>query len=208
MKNDMDIYLQPTFYFDFETQAIRDIVKTTVQATWSDKRKAIALYLKIRDGWWYDPYQLSFETENWKASKIVLREKGHCIDKSTLLISCLRAIGIPARLQLAKVKNHIAVERLIAKMGTNELTPHGMVSLFLNGKWLKVSPAFNRELCEKCQVDPLDFDGEQSAVFQEYNREGKAFMEYLEDYGHFEDLPIDFIIENIKQHYPQVLFGT
>ena len=35
-----------------------------------------------------------------------------------------------------QVKNHIAVERLTEKFGSNELTPHGMVNVQLNGQWL------------------------------------------------------------------------
>jgi hypothetical protein len=70
---------------------------------------------------------------------------------------------------------------------------------------LKSSPAFNASLCEKCRVAPLDFDGMQDAIFQEYNRDGHAFMEYLEDYGHFEDVPMDFIVENMKVHYSHLV---
>ena len=121
-----------------------------------------------------------------------------------MLIACLRALGIPARIQLAKVKNHIAVEHLTEKLGTNELSPHGMVNIYLDGKWRKASPAFNAELCERCKVAPLDFDGVEDSVFQEYNREGQEFMEYLEDYGHFEDLPYDFILRNFQEQYPEL----
>jgi hypothetical protein len=109
-----------------------------------------------------------------------------------------------ARIHLAKVKNHIAVERLVEKFGTNELTPHGMVDVFINEKWVKASPAFNATLCAKCQVEPLEFNGEEDSVFQEYNHNGQAFMEYIEDYGHFDDMPLEFIINNMKTHYPQL----
>ena len=29
-------------------------------------------------------------------------------------------------------------------------------------------------------------------------------MEYLEDYGHFNDVPLKFMIENLKTHYPHI----
>ena len=91
------------------------------------------------------------------------------IEKAIVLIACLRALGVPARLRLAKVTNHIAVERLTERLGTNVLTPHGMVDVFLNGKWVKATPAFNKELCEKCDVEPLEFDGTEDSMFQEFN---------------------------------------
>ena len=84
------------------------------------------------------------------------------------------------------------------------MTPHGMVNIFLDGKWVKASPAFNAELCQKCNVDPLGFDGENDSIFQEYNRAGNEFMEYLEDYGHFQDLPLEFLLKNMQEHYPKI----
>ncbi len=198
-------YLAATAYFDYETDEIQNIVKEFKTDKLTNKEKAIQLYFNIRDGWKYDPYTISFLKEAYKASYIVKKTTGHCIDKSILLVACLRAVGIPARIHLAKVKNHIAVERLIQKFGTNELTPHGMINVYLNGKWLKASPAFNESLCKMCNVAPLAFDGENDSILQEFNNEGNVFMEYLEDYGYFEDVPVDFMLTNMKEHYPEIM---
>lgn len=199
----MKQYLQPTFFLDFEDEAIQAIVEPLKSGAYSEREKAVACYLKVRDGWRYNAYKISWAREKWSASAVSKRKEAHCIDKSVLLIACLRALGIPARIHLAKVKNHIAVEKLIEKLGTNELSPHGMVNIYLDGKWRKASPAFNASLCERCKVAPLDFDGINDSLFQEYNQDGQQFMEYLEDYGHFEDVPYEFIINNFKEHYPE-----
>lgn len=197
-------YLSPTYFFDFESEEIQDIISEFKDALLSQKEIAIALYTKVRDHWRYDPYNLSFNKEKYRASEIAKRSKGHCVDKSIILIACLRAMGIPARIHLAKVKNHIAVDRLIEKFGSNELTPHGMVDAFIANKWLKLSPTFNASLCEMLHVAPLDFDGENDAVLQAFNKEGTQFMEYLEDYGHFEDVPVAFMAQNAREHYPKI----
>ena len=197
-------YLTPTYFFDFESEEIQVIVSEFKDASLSKKEIAIALYTKVRDHWRYDPYNLSFDKEKYRASEIAKRSKGHCVDKSIILIACLRAMGIPARIHLAKVKNHIAVDRLIEKFGSNELTPHGMVDAFIENKWLKLSPTFNASLCEMLHVAPLDFDGENDAVLQAFNKEGTQFMEYLEDYGHFEDVPVAFMAQNAREHYPKI----
>ncbi len=197
-------YLSPTYFFDYETKEIQQIVEEFNIESLTKKEKAIGLYLKVRDTYRYNPYYLNFSKEHFKASNLAKQTQGHCIDKSIILIACLRAVGIPARIHLAKVKNHIGVERLVKVFGSNELTPHGMVDLFLDGKWLKVSPAFNKSLCEMCKVAPLGFDGENDSIFQEYNSEGSLFMEYLENYGHFEDVPLEFMIANSKEHYPHI----
>jgi transglutaminase-like putative cysteine protease len=197
-------YLSSTYYFDFETEEIQQLVSEFKSDLISDKEKTKLLYLKVRDSWRYDPYHLSFSKENYKASTIAGKPKGHCVEKSIILIACLRALGIPARLHLGKVKNHIGVERLTEKFGTNELTPHGMVNVYLNHKWLKLSPAFNKTMCEIYNVSPSEFDGENNSYLQEFNNDGKIFMEYLEDYGHFEDVPLEFMINNVKEHYPHI----
>ncbi|WP_109300033.1 transglutaminase family protein [Aquimarina sp. AU474] len=198
-------YLASTYFFDYKAEEIQELIKEFKNDTLTAKEKAVQLYIKIRDNWRYDPYNISLLKNGYIASSIAKKTKGHCVDKSILLIACLRGLGIPARIHLAKVKNHIGVERLTEKFGTNELTPHGMVNIYLNEKWVKASPAFNASLCRKCNVSPLEFDGENDSIFQEYNNEGNVFMEYLEDYGHFEDLPIDFIFNNMKEHYPQIV---
>jgi len=198
-------YLQPTYYFDYESDPILKIIAEFDKDSLSDKDKTIAVYERVRDGWKYDPYTISLSEKKLKASFIAERPTGHCIEKSIVLIAVLRGLGIPARLHLGKVKNHIAVERLIERIGSDELTPHGMVNVFLNGEWLKLSPAFNKELCEKFNVEPLEFDGENSSFLQQYNSSGSRFMEYLEDYGHFEDVPLDFIKQNLKEHYGHLI---
>lgn len=123
-------YLTPTYFFDFENENIQKLIKEFQSDSLSKKEKTIQVYLKIRDGWRYNAYRINFNKEAFRASEISQRSEGHCIDKAVLLTTCLRGLGIPARLHFAKVKNHIAVEKLVEKFGTNELTPHGMVDVF------------------------------------------------------------------------------
>jgi transglutaminase-like putative cysteine protease len=200
-------YLDSTYYFDFENELVQKLISEFKNDTLSDKEKTIGIYTRVRDNWKYDPYSISLSKEKYKSSHIAEKRSGNCVEKSILLIACLRALGIPARLHLGKVKNHIAVERLTEKFGSNELTPHGMVNVHLDNKWLKMSPAFNKSLCEKLNVEPLDFDGENNSFLQPYNSEGTRFMEYIDDYGYFDDVPLDFMIKNIKEHYP-FIFDT
>ncbi|WP_282053383.1 transglutaminase-like domain-containing protein [Maribacter luteus] len=197
-------YLKPTYFFDFENELVQNLISEFKTKKISDKEKTIGIYTKVRDNWKYDPYSISLSKEKYKSSHIAEKQSGNCVEKSIILIACLRALKIPARLHLGKVKNHIAVERLTEKFGSNELTPHGMVNVYLNKKWLKMSPAFNKSLCGKLNVEPLDFDGENNSFLQQYNSEGSRFMEYIDDYGYFDDVPLDFMIKNVKEHYPNI----
>jgi len=197
-------YLASTEYLDYQSPEIQAIVAECDTGNLSPLEKARVIYLKVRDGWRYNPYLISVDRKNYVASEIAKKSEGHCVDKAILLIACLRAVGIPARIRLAKVTNHIAIERLTERFGTNILTPHGMVEVYLDHGWVKATPAFNKELCTLCHVAPLGFDGTQDSIFQEFNAEGQRFMEYLEDYGHFEDVPLDFMLQNLQENYPNV----
>jgi transglutaminase-like putative cysteine protease len=117
------------------------------------------------------------------------------------LASVARFVGIPSRLFFGNVRNHIATEKLEAILQTNLLVFHGSTELFLEGKWVKATPAFNKTLCEKLGVKPLEFNGMEDSLFQQYNNNGTQFMEYLDEYGSFEDMPFDLFITEIKKHY-------
>ncbi|NQZ43536.1 MAG: transglutaminase family protein [Flavobacteriaceae bacterium] len=199
----MERYLQESYYLDYNATAIKALTAPFLMIE-KPVDRAKAIYLAIRDGWRYNPYQISMNAENYRASVISGKSEGHCVDKAILLTACMRGLGIPARLRLAKVTNHIAVDRLTERFGSNVLTPHGMVDVHLEGKWVKATPAFNKALCERCQVAPLEFDGKNDSMFQEFNQEGRQFMEYLEDYGAFEDVPLEFMMDNLRENYPDV----
>ena len=200
----MEDYLKETNTLNFSDARIQSFVEEHVLTADSMTDKAVKLFNAVRDKFLYNPYYINTNKSDSQASMVIDRGFGHCIDKASLLIACYRAVGLPARIGLAKVKNHIATERLEEYLGSNVLTPHGYVEVLLNGNWWKVTPAFNKTLCEKLGVDTLDFNGENHCLFQEFNHAGDEFMEYLEDYGTFPDIPWDFIIQNMKEHYPKL----
>ncbi len=50
----------------------------------------------------------------------------------------------------------------------------------------------------------MDFDGENDSFLQQYNSQATRFMEYVDDYGYFEDVPRDFMKKNIQELYPHI----
>lgn len=199
----MQAYLEPTDILDSGHPQMQAFAKKVTQGARLDIQKAVRIYYAVRDGWKYNPYNISFNPDFMRASAVLERDEGHCLDKANLMIALLRAVGIAARLCLAKVRNHIAADQLTQVFGTDELTPHGYVEVWLNERWVKSTPAFNKELCDKLNVATLEFDGQHDSVFQEFDKTGGQFMEYLEEYGSFSDLPMDFVKANMKAHYPK-----
>ena len=75
-------FLQSSYFFDYESDEIQQLISEYKHSKLSDKEKAIALYNLIRDGWKYDPYSISLLDENYRASIIAQRNTGNCVDKS------------------------------------------------------------------------------------------------------------------------------
>ncbi len=197
-------YLRPGQYTDSDHPAVIEFAHSVVGGLTKEIDKAVALYYAVRDGFQYNPYKLDLRPEAMKASALLRRNYGYCIEKANLLAAAARALGIPSRLRFANVRNHIATEKLEKLLGTNVMVFHGYTELFLEGKWVKATPAFNKELCQRLNVDPLEFNGREDSVFQQYSREGNKFMEYLHDYGYFPDVPRELFIAELKKHYPGI----
>ena len=201
----MNRYLQSSTFINADHPDIISFAQKHTSPTQTPIEKAISLFYRIRDGWRYNPYHVEVIPEGYKASNLLARtpqQGGHCIDKANLLAACARALGIPSRLHFANVRNHIGTEKLEEMLGTDVLAFHGYTEMYLEDKWVAATPAFNRELCDYLKVMPMEFDGKTDAVFQEYDRAGGQFMEYLHDYGHFADLPFDLMIQAWQRHYP------
>ena len=76
--------------------------------------KAVRLFYAVRDGFRYDPYNVSYEPEDFRASSVVESPSNWCVPKSVLLTAAARSQGIPARLGFADVRNHLTSEKLKA----------------------------------------------------------------------------------------------
>ncbi|WP_246223985.1 transglutaminase-like domain-containing protein [Fulvivirga kasyanovii] len=203
-KEMLEKYLNPGTYINSDHPDVIRFVqeKTARYDTVNDKIKA--LYYAVRDGFWYDPYRLDFTKEAIKASHIVSRNYGYCIEKSGLFAAGARVLGVPSRMGFANVKNHIGTAKLEEVLKTNLLVFHGYAEIWLNDQWVKVTPVFNKGLCDKLNVEPLEFDGHEHAVFQQYSKSGGKFMEYVHDYGTFNDIPYDMFIDELVRHYPHL----
>jgi len=198
------IYLRSNEFLNSDHQSVQDFAQDVIYDAKDTVEKVSRLYYAVRDGFRYDPYRLDFSKEAMKASSLLKRDYGYCVEKSCLFAAACRAIGVPSRLGFANVKNHIGTAKLEAVLKTDVLVFHGYAEIYLNGKWIKVTPVFNKELCEKLNVKPLDFNPDSDSIFQEYNEKGGKFMEYLHQYGHFGDIPYEFFMGELIKHYPHL----
>lgn len=194
MHESMERYLLATPILDANHALVVQVARETVAGAKDPVEKAVRLYYKVRDGIWYDPYVPFYKPEHYRASRTLKVKRGYCVSKAALLCALGRACGIPSRLGFADVRNHLATRQLIEWMGSDLFVYHGFTEFYLEGRWVKATPAFNRELCERHRVLPLEFDGREDSIFQPYNLDQKRFMEYVAFHGSFADVPVERIV--------------
>ena len=199
-------FLQPTYFINSDSPEVINFAKTITKSKSADVIKAVELYYAVRDGILYDPYRIDLHPGALKASAVLAKKFGFCVPKAILLAALARAVNIPSRLGFADVRNHLTTKRFKQLVKTDIFVYHGYTEFFLENKWVKATPAFNRSLCERFEVNPLEFDGRNDSIFHEFNRKGDRHMEYLRDHGQFADLPYDQMVEAYKKHYP-ILFS-
>jgi transglutaminase-like putative cysteine protease len=204
MERQPDAYCQPGRFVDSNHPDVIAFARRAGAGASDPTDAAIRLYYAVRDEIRYDPYGVTLEPDEFTASRCLARGAGFCITKAALLAACARAIDIPARLGYADVRNHLATAKLLERLGTDLFTYHGYTDLWLDGQWVKATPAFNLSLCEKFRVLPLEFDGKTDSVFHPFDADGRRHMEYVKDRGTRADVPFDEIAANFRAVYPKL----
>ena len=198
----MKEYLAPAQYVDSSHPAVEAFSKKHVKGA-GDIERAVSLYYAVRDEIRYNPFLDFSDPLVFKASAVLEADQGFCVGKASLLAACARAAGIPARVGFADVKNHLTSPRLAETMGSDLFVYHGYTDLYLDGKWVKATPAFNLELCTRFRVKPLEFDGRGDSIFHPFDQDNRRHMEYLRDRGTYADVPVDAIQQAFQEAYPK-----
>ena len=200
-------FLQPTPFIDSDNPAIVAFARESLGDAETVKDKALALYGAVRDRIQYDPYIDFLNPAEFRASDVLHAGRGFCVGKSALLTAVARAAGIPARPGYADVRNHLTSKRLKEQVG-DTFYWHSYTELKIDGKWVKCTPAFDKVLCERARIKPLDFDGVTDSLFHPFDQAGRRHMEYLQDRGAYADVPFNAIQADFKTFYPKLVAGS
>lgn len=199
--------LQATALIDSDHPAVitfaRGVVNGETYREW-----AVALYHAVRDGFRYDPYRFDLSPAGMRASRVLEIGTGWCVTKAALLAAAARAVGIPARVGYADVHNHLSTERLRELMQTDRFIWHGYTEMWIDGAWVKCTPAFNIELCDRFGLLPLDWDGRADSLYHPFDRAGNKHMEYVLQRGSFDDMPLAEIVADFERIYPRLMAGS
>ncbi|KCZ47827.1 MULTISPECIES: transglutaminase family protein [unclassified Hyphomonas] len=207
MMSEQEDALKATYFVDSDDAAIIARARALADGANDDVQIAERLFYAVRDGFRYDPYNLATEREAFKASNILNETATWCVPKSIVLTALARASGIPARLGFADVRNHLTSEKLTETMGTDLFAWHGYSELWLNGCWVKLSTAFNKELCDRFGVKTLEFDPVDGALMHPFDQSGRRHMEYVRERGSHLDLPLTDMFRTFAEVYPGWIIG-
>jgi len=202
MKSSNTPLISSTYFLDYEHSSIQEFKKTHTDDNRTKKEQAIDLYYAVRDEIRYDPYTFSMEKEQFKASAVLAAGRAWCVPKSILYAACCRSIELPARLGFADVKNHLSTERMRKTMKTNVFHWHGYASVLIENHWVKATPAFNIELCDKFNLKPLEFDGTKDSLYHAFDTAGNKHMEYIHDRGEYDNFPFEELTKSCLELYP------
>jgi len=200
-------FITATTFIDSEAPSIVELAKNVAVHAKDSRTAVLRLYSTIRDAIVYDPYVNFADPANYRASAVLASGRGFCIGKSALLAACARAIGVPARVGYADVRNHLTSPRLYEKIKTDIFLWHSYTELYLAERWVKATPAFDSALCSRVGLKPLEFDGQTDSLFQPFDQAGRRHMEYLRDRGAFADVPFDIIQSDFLTAYPSLMSG-
>ena len=186
-------YLDNTFFIDCDHLSVKDKSKELTANIEDAMDKAIRLFYFVKDEIRYNIFTPRSTDACFKASHVLARKEGYCVQKAVLLVALARAAGIPARLRFAEIRSHLTAPDIVAQRGSNIFPYHGLTDLQINGRWVKATPTYDLEHCKKMCIAPIRFDGEKDALLPAYTEDGRPNVEYIEDRGFFADLPIEEI---------------
>jgi len=186
-------YLRSTFFIDCDSPAVMEKSGELTAGILEVRDRAIHIFNFVRDQIRYNVYSPRPSPEEFKASHVLSRKEGYCVQKAVLLVALARAARIPARLRFAEIRQHLTSGEFLEKRGSNLFPCHGLTDLNIDGRWVRATPTYDVEYCKKVGVMPIAFNGENDALLPLHTLDGRLNVEYIGDRGFFEDLPLDEI---------------
>lgn len=193
-----------TRYIDADSPVVRDFAAAHA-GSGDHISKAVNLYYSLRDAIPYDMRTFALQESTFVASNVLRADASFCVPKAIALAAVARASGIPAKVGFADVRNHLAPPRVLALMDDDLFRWHAYTALYLDGIWVKATPAFDIGLCRRHGVKPLEFDGREDSIFHPFDQAGRQHMEYVRFHGEFDDLPYHTMAGELRAYYPRML---
>ncbi len=201
-KESLDLYLEPGEIIRSDDPQIKSLAASIVEGQTDDAGRAKALFYWVRDQIRYTMLLPSDRPEYFRPATIVERGEGYCVQKSALMVGLLRAVGIPARMVFTDFINHRLPDEVREVLGTNKFVYHGYVELYVENRWIRCTPVFEKELCEKLEAKTVEFDGRNTSILPRTDKKGRLHFEYTKEHGVRADVPFDEMMAAWAEVYP------
>lgn len=195
----IELYLKATHHIDCDNEMIKQKAESLTAGCTCDAEKAVSLFMYVRDDIPYNLYMISVFSDDFIASRVLEWGKGYCVQKAVLLAALGRASGIPSRLAFAAIKNNTVPQKIVDLTGDNIFPRHGYNEFLIDATWVSAAATFNKALCAKKDLPVVEFNGKENAMLPSVTNEGNPYIEYVEKFGSFDDLPFEWIREKVSQ---------
>ena len=194
-------FLRPTLIIDSDHPSVIACTEEVILGKSGDIERAVALFYFVRDQVRYNLFVPRELPEHFKASRTLENREGYCVMKAALLAAMARVAGIPAGLGFARIRNWQLPEKTLQRLKTNILPFHGYTELYLGDRWVKATPAWDAGLCDRLGSFTVEFDGRSDAMLPAANRAGAWLVQYLQDLGHYDDVPLNTLWTALEETY-------
>ncbi len=192
----LESFLEPAPGVQCEPREVFDLARQVARGSANDVEAAGRLFVYVRDTVRYS-VRVPFEPmEEYQALNTLARGKGYCVQKAALLCALARALGIPARLGFADIRNFQFPEELTGLIGDNVLTYHCFTEWFLGGQWYKATPAFDAALSAQRGWRVVEFAPGQDLLLPATTLEGRPHIQYLAQRGWRHGVPLEEMMAN------------
>ena len=199
-----DKYLQATKLINSNHFEIVQKTNELTSASDIPEEKARALFYFVRDQIRY-VFHADSDEKFYDAASILEKGRGFCTQKSILFCALARACEIPAGIHFYDIDDYTLPPNFVSLLRTRRLYRHGIVSLYLNGKWNNYDATLDIELVNRNNLIPVEFSPEHDCLMNEKTKSGEQHIEYVKDYGLCADVSFEEIKSWFKQYYGHLL---
>lgn len=201
MGEELEQFLAPAPGIQCEPAEVVDLARRVVRGAAGDLEAAEKLFVFVRDQVAYSPYVPFHRIEDYWALNVLARGKGYCVQKAALLTALARALGMPARLCFAHIRNHLLPEGMLEMLGTEVMDHHCYSELFAGGRWLALTPSFDQALTKARGWRLVEFNAEGPAMLPATDLAGRPHISYLEKLGWRVGVPLQEMMAGWRQCY-------
>ena len=167
------------------------------------EEKACLIFYFVRDQIRY-LFRADSNEDQYLASNILKKEGGFCTQKAILFCALARACNIPSGIYFYDIVDYTLPQNIIDLLRTRTLYRHGIVALYLNGKWLKYDATLDSNLITRNNLIPVEFSPDRDCLMHEKTKSGERHIEYIKDYGLYSDLNFKEIKSWFIKYYPHL----